>query len=126
MIKYWKPTLVALIILYASVTSSENINKIDFFHFEHADKLVHFIFYFTLSTSLFASLFKNTAFKKNKQIVFSLFFSIIYGLIIEFIQYKFTATRAAEFFDFISNTLGAITGVVIFPIWVRLKLVKYL
>lgn len=125
-IKFWKPTIVAFIILYASLSSGKRFDNVNFISFEHLDKIVHFIFYFTLTTTIYSSLYKYSELIKNKKIFLSLSISIFYGLLLEYLQYLLTTTRSAELFDFIFNTLGAITGVVIFPVWIKTKLIKYL
>lgn len=126
MLKYWKPILVAIIIFYGSISSGENIDKVDFLHFKYSDKIVHFIFYFTLSITLLSAFYKNSNFPYKKQILVTLTISILYGLLMEFFQYEFTQTRSAEFLDIISNTIGAIIGITIFPLIVKYRFIKFL
>jgi VanZ family protein len=126
MLKYWKPILVAIIIFYGSISSGENLNKVDFLHFRHLDKIVHFIFYFSLSITVLSAFYKNSNFVYKKQIIATLTISILYGLLMEFFQYQFTELRTAEFLDVISNTIGAIIGITLFPLIVKYKFNKFL
>jgi VanZ family protein len=126
MLKYWKPILVAIIIFYGSISSGENLNKVGILHFKYSDKIVHFIFYFSLSITLLTALYKNSNFLYKKQIIATLTISILYGLLMEFFQYAFTQTRSAEFLDVISNTVGAIIGITLFPLIVKHRFIKFL
>lgn len=83
------------------------------------DKVVHFIFYFTLV--LFWGFFLK---KDNK----SLFASIIillsaieYGVFMEICQGTFTTTRSPDLLDIVANSLGAITGWVVIVIYYKKK-----
>jgi VanZ family protein len=125
-IKHWKPILISFFILYGSITSGENINKVLFLNIPNFDKITHFIFYLLLSVFLLASIYRNTALKKMKQIIITLFLVITYGIIMEMLQYYLTTYRYAEIFDILANTLGCISGILIFPIFKKLSLIKYL
>jgi VanZ family protein len=50
----------------------------------------------------------------SKTIFISLFFSIIYGGIIELIQQYVLLLRTGDLYDFLSDIIGAIIGVIIF------------
>lgn len=85
----------------------------------HVDKVVHFIFYFVaiISGSLFLREFKKNNISLVKASHKMFIFSIVYGMIIEVLQYSITENRQGDFFDFIANSLGALAG------WL---LIKYL
>ena len=125
-LKYWKPIIIAIIILYGSITSSNTLNKITFLKIEHIDKLIHFSLYFILSISLLASLYRNTIIKILNQKVITLIIVISYGLLMEVFQYYFTSDRSAEILDIFANTFGCILGIATFPIVKKLNLLKYL
>jgi VanZ family protein len=77
------------------------------------DKAVHFVFY------LGAALLGIFALRERTQGKISLlrtlglvFFSVvIYGIIIEVLQSRFTEERTGDFFDVVANTTGALVGV---------------
>lgn len=125
-IKYWKPILIAIIIIYGSLTSGDNLNKISLFHFRNSDKIIHFILYFALSLTLRFSFIRNTKMHKKNQIILTLIFVISFGLIMEVFQYYFTSNRSAELLDALTNTLGCICGVIILPFLQKFTLSKYL
>lgn len=126
MIKYWKSIAIAIIILIGSLSSGDTISEINFLNIKHIDKLVHFLFYFSLSITLVSSLFKHS--KLNTNIIFSItiFVSVSYGILMEILQYYIAVHRSAEIFDFISNTIGCITGIMLFNYLKNSKIIKYL
>ena len=125
-LKYWKPILIALIICYGSLASSSNLNKVNFLAFKNIDKLIHFLMYAALSLLFFIALRKNSQFKRKEQIIITLMLVISYGLIMEVFQFYFTNDRSAELMDAFANILGTLFGLLIFPIFYKLNLIKYL
>jgi len=125
-IKFWKPIVIALIILYGSLTSSDHLNPVDFFSFEHMDKFIHFLLYATLSLFFYASLKKHADFRSNEIVVINLIIIISYGLLMEVFQYAFTVDRSAEIYDAIANSVGSVFGVFLYPLFNKFNLSKYL
>lgn len=125
-IKFWKPVLIAFIILYGSLTSSDNLNKIGFLAITNIDKVIHFLFYFSLSITFISSLYKSTHLKLVDQYILTIIFSISYGLIMEVLQYYLTVNRTADILDAIANTLGCIIGVLLFNYLKKSLLIKLL
>ena len=125
-LKFWKPVMLALLILYGSVTSGSNLNKVNIFQINNIDKFIHLSFYFLLSVSFQSSLLRNTLINKKEQILITLILVISYGLIMEVFQFYFTSDRSAEFFDALANTLGCIFGILLYPLLRKLNLTKYL
>ena len=89
-------------------------NDIPQVNIQNVDKIIHAFFYFVF-TSLWFLYFKKqiNSFKNIKPLVISFVFSIFFGIIIEFIQEFYTATRQADAFDVVANAVGAILAVVI-------------
>ncbi len=79
----------------------------------YADKITHFVFYLTFafvgSLSLRERTMGNLGLRKTLIIV--LFFAILYGILIEVLQYTITTDRMAEWGDVLANTLGAFAGI---------------
>ncbi len=72
----------------------------------HLDKIVHFGMYFVLSLLLLAAL-KST---KLENIHFkTITIAILYGVLIEIIQDNL-GYRSGDIFDFVANSIGAVTG----------------
>lgn len=73
-----------------------------------SDKIFHSLTYAILAFLWFNTFFFQ--FKKNKitAIVYASVISIIFGIIIEVSQGVFTATRQADMFDVLANSLGVL------------------
>ena len=76
-------------------------------------KITHFIFYLVFSFGGCLSIRERTngRFGMNKTIKMVLVLAIVYGIIIEILQYTITTDRMAEFGDVLANTLGAFAGI---------------
>ncbi|WP_285649404.1 VanZ family protein [Allomuricauda sp. NBRC 101325] len=83
-------------------------------HIPYADKITHFIFHsvfvFLGSLAVRERTRGQIEIKKATLIIFAL--AIMYGIIIEALQYTITTDRHAEFGDVLANTLGAFAGLV--------------
>ncbi|MBQ5778925.1 MAG: VanZ family protein [Paludibacteraceae bacterium] len=105
----WKETIaVVVVIFYMSIVRVPS--DVQQFFFSHFDKFVHFVCYLVLSFVFMYNFGRVT----SKTIFISLFFSIIYGGIIELIQQYFLLLRTGDLYDFLSDIIGAIIGVIIF------------
>jgi len=76
------------------------------------DKMVHFIFHliFVVLGSLFLKEKTREAFQPNKGILRILIVAILYGIVIEILQNVMPFGRAAEIWDVLANTMGALFG----------------
>lgn len=124
--QFWKPLLIAVLILYGSLSSSNTLNQVSIFHFQNMDKVFHFTLYFILSISFLSALHRKSVLSKQEQILINLIFVISYGLILEVCQYYFTSDRSAELLDALANTLGCIFGTLLFFRIRRFYFIKYL
>lgn len=75
------------------------------------DKIVHFIFYFTL-TGLLINYFKQSK-KISYPIYISFFLAVIYGILIEILQDIVPTRRSFDYNDMTANTLGSLIMVII-------------
>lgn len=81
----------------------------------HIDKLVHFVFYFGLVV-LAAKAAKEISkgiLKPGKTLIYIVVFAIVYGILIELLQYGFTENRHGDVLDVLANSLGAVTGMLV-------------
>ncbi len=85
-----------IFILYKALTPS---NEIPFFHFEHADKVLHASAFFVLSFLLNRSSSNIT--KRIRNIISLLAF----GILIEILQ-SFTGYREVSFWDVVADLIG--------------------
>lgn len=83
------------------------------FTIPYADKITHFIFYlvfgFVGCMSLRERTMGNLGMIKTIRIVLVL--AILYGILMEVLQYILTTDRMAELGDVLANTLGAFAGI---------------
>ena len=78
----------------------------------YADKITHFIFHSVFVILGFFFFQENTqdSFSPIKAILKIVVVAFLYGILIEGLQYIMPYDRAAEFFDVVANTTGAIFG----------------
>ena len=82
------------------------------FSIPHLDKIVHFVFYFT--AVLLGVLAFWESLKESVALLRAIFImicaAIIFGMVIEVIQYVYTSDRQGDVFDVLANSLGAFFG----------------
>ena len=80
--------------------------------FPHLDKAVHFTLHLVIVVLgvLFIGETEKNVWQWRKKLVFLLFFSLSYGLTIEFLQWVMPLDRSAEIWDVLANTSGALVG----------------
>lgn len=82
------------------------------FKWPYMDKLVHITFYFMAAFLGALAVRERTLGKSSlkKTILMILAAVILYGIVIEIIQSRFTITREGDVFDVMANTFGALIG----------------
>jgi VanZ family protein len=112
--------VVALIILYLSLTSSHTFDKVPLFNFPYLDKVVHFLMYAGLMSVI---LFENRiTLIRQRQIFLTALIPFFYGILMEILQAALTKTRSGSIYDALSDTAGIITVVLV---WSLLKPVLF-
>ncbi|WP_082422498.1 VanZ family protein [Aquimarina longa] len=90
-----------------------------------SDKIGHFTAYFVLSTVFFLFLFFSE--KLNKSLKTSIYIAfvvcVLYGILMEVLQYSLTTYRSSEWYDVIANTSGTVFALFII-ILLKNKLIK--
>ncbi|WP_422084220.1 VanZ family protein [Ulvibacterium sp.] len=78
----------------------------------HLDKIIHFTFYFVAAIlGLFSFRKRIKSGTSLLKIITGLFLClVVFGIIIEVIQQRYTMTRAGDVFDALANTIGALIG----------------
>lgn len=107
------PVIWAIIILFLSLTPSHEMPDTNIWDFLSFDKLAHMFFYALLALQLiiaFKKQYSNSALKHNA-IAIGFIISMLYGIIIETLQYYMYAGRTADLIDIIANFIGAFIGV---------------
>lgn len=80
----------------------------------NSDKWGHSFAYFTLSLCWLFTFFR---FPKKKYLIVML--CIIYGIIIEVLQTTLTTHRTGDFLDAIANTIGILSGLIVFNLIIK-------
>lgn len=109
--------LVAMVILYLSLTSSETFVKVSFFNIPYFDKIVHFGMYFGLMSVI---IFENRkSIKSIRQLLLIALIPLFYGILMEILQAVLTTTRSGSFFDAIFNLAGILVSVLLLWLWIK-------
>ena len=96
--------------------STEDLPSIDYLQLLSFDKLVHALRFGLLALSLtvaFRRQKKSNTFRR-KALSLAVLFSMIYGVVLEFLQYTLIEDRTGEAYDIIANLLGCALGIVFF------------
>lgn len=79
------------------------------------DKAVHFVMYFIMSIFLCSELRYQTRLSLRTVYTIAIGFSIIYGGLIEILQYRYF-NRGGDWWDLLADVLGGIAGCLLYPI----------
>jgi VanZ family protein len=108
--------LVALIILFLSLASSETFENVSFFDISYMDKIVHFGMYLGLMSVI---IFENrNSIKTILQLFLTALIPFSYGILMEVLQSTVTTSRSASLFDVIANSTGILTSVLLW-LWIK-------
>ncbi|MFO7937428.1 MAG: VanZ family protein [Kiritimatiellia bacterium] len=109
-LKRYIPALAAtLLILLLSLVNPEKLPDVSALHFAGADKLIHLLMYATLTAAWGYALPKEK--RSEVRLLFILVFvTSLYGLLLEFCQSYFTASRSMDKLDALANLTGAVTA----------------
>jgi len=110
--KYKFSFLVALIILYLSLTNSHTFDKVPAFNIPHFDKMVHFAMYFGLTLMIIIESRKSIS--GLRHLLTICLIPLFFGILIEIMQYSLTSTRSANFYDGVADFTGILVAVMIF------------
>src|SRR5512133_1303080 len=92
---YYLSILVVLLILLLSTVSGNTVEKVSVFHYEHMDKIIHFLIYLSLSTIIAIEIMKNNSeYGLIKALIIAAIISLIYGGLLELVQKYMTQTRS--------------------------------
>jgi len=111
--KYYPSILIAVLIMWLSLSESDTMKPMKLLDFPNSDKAAHFSIYlfFTFIMLLNSSYWKISG--RIKYII--IIIPIILGLLLEIFQRLITTTRQADFYDFLANFSGiAIATIFVF------------
>ncbi len=105
----WTCSIIFLCL--ASISNLPNVGV------NNADKYVHFTFHF-LFVIFWGLYFNNKNVKnRNRTVILLFMISLLFGILIELAQQKFTTTRTADIYDVLANTNGAFFAMTILFIY---------
>ncbi len=108
--------LVALLIMYLSLTGSDTFEKVSFFNIPFLDKIVHFGMYFVLMSVI---IFENRkTLKSTLHLFFIALIPLFYGILMEILQSILTVSRFGSFYDVIFNSAGILVSLLLW-LWVK-------
>lgn len=108
--------LVALILLYLSLTNSEKFQNAPFVSVPFIDKIVHFGMYFIMMSVIIIEHRKNLR-DPRKLFLFAVI-PLSYGILMEILQATLTVTRSGDFYDALADTAGIVACVLL---WLLIK-----
>jgi VanZ family protein len=108
--------IVALIILYLSLASSDTFDSVPVFNIPYYDKLVHFCMYSGFMAVLILE--SRNKIKSNLQLFLIALIPLSYGILMEILQGCLTTSRSASSLDVVANLTG-ITASVLLWLWVK-------
>ncbi len=95
-----------------------SIPKSRFLNIENIDKVIHFLLFFVFSLLLSFGFFRQQVLENAQKhyVVYTLVISIFYGALTEFFQAVMLPSRFGNFWDFLANSAGAISGILVFKV----------
>jgi VanZ family protein len=108
--------LVALVLLFLSLTNADSFSKIELGDFPNLDKLVHFGMYFILMSVIIIEHRKNLSNPLNLFLLALI--PLTYGILMEILQLTLTSTRSGDFYDALADAAGVLTSALI---WLIIK-----
>lgn len=111
--KYYPSILIAILIMWLSLSESGTIKPIKLMDFPNSDKVAHFSIYLFFT---FIMLLNSSYWKISGRIkYFIIIIPTLLGLLLEIFQRLLTKTRQADFYDFLANFSGiALAAIFVF------------
>ena len=121
-----KTLIISLLITFLSLAKFNDLSTPTVLLFPGADKMVHFIMYFTLSLVFMLECYYKSLIqpKKTKLILINLI-PLLMSITFELIQEYLTTSRTGSFYDELFNILGILVAILTFYFIKSWKLVKY-
>ena len=121
-----KTLIISLLITFLSLANFNDLSTPTVLLFPGADKIVHFIMYFTLSLVFMLECYYKSLVqpKKTKLILINLI-PLLMSITFELIQEYLTTSRTGSFYDELFNILGILVAILTFYFIKSWKLVKY-
>lgn len=119
LVKYQSPSILwGLFILLILLLPGSKVDNLLLFDIIPADKMVHFILFMILSLFNTVGWFKlkGDIISKGRKYLSTIIFCGLFAGTTEILQMVVATEREADWFDFLTNLLGTMFGIVIFKI----------
>lgn len=99
-------------VTFSSLFSFSGFDTGSYITIPHLDKAVHFVFYFVACVLGVLFIRERTKGRINliKVLVIMCIVTIVFGIIIEVLQYAITVDRMGDLFDGLANSIGSLCG----------------
>lgn len=117
--KYILPSIAwAIFILILCGIPPQHVDGFSFWEILNPDKIFHFGVFALLSLFLIVGFKRQYSFPKLRcnAVLSAVLTSSIYGVLIELTQILFFHGREGDWLDILANTLGAVSGIILFRI----------
>jgi VanZ family protein len=104
--------LVALIILYLSLTNAHTFDRVPLFNIPNLDKIVHFLMYFGFMSVIILENWKSM--KHSGQLFLLALIPFVYGVLMEILQTTLTVNRTGSIYDVAANSAGICGSILVF------------
>ncbi len=113
---FYFPVFWAVSILFLCLIDTKELPSVTYLELMEFDKLVHIVLFGLLMLSCTVALRKQTkiAWAQKNAMVIALLFSIVYGSVIEVVQFFMAQDRTGELYDVLANGIGAFLGILFF------------
>jgi VanZ family protein len=108
--------LVAVAIMYLSLTSSHTFDKVSFITIPYIDKIVHFGMYFGLMSVIILE--NRKTINKTSHLFLIGLIPLLYGILLEIMQSTLTLTRTGSFYDALFNCAGILVSILL---WLSIR-----
>jgi VanZ family protein len=113
-LKFLPAGLFTLVIALLSLLPSSEMSGISWFHIPFFDKIVHVGMYYLLAIFFLYAL-ENSRPKLDFRLASIVFLvGIVYGGLLEILQYLMHAGRSADWIDFMADCLGSLSGILLY------------
>lgn len=102
------------------LVNSSSLDSIDVIELSGKDKIAHASFYFVFTIAWY--LFFKSRYGNSTKIRISVFFlGVVYGGLIEIVQYLFTSERSADIMDALANAVGSAFAIACIWLYSKIK-----
>lgn len=108
--------IIALIILFLSLTGSDTFDKLPRFKIPYLDKIVHFLMYSGFMSVIILENRKRIA--GTRELFITAIIPLIYGILMEILQALLTVSRSGSIYDVFANSTGILCAILL---WIILK-----